>query len=295
MPGGQYTDKAKAAIQTMLDVPAKSDLPEVPVKEVQVNGISILDASGVANIPLARENILGAVAMKPYGAFGIQYADANYNICITRADEANIKAGAHNYRPIVPSNLHIAVFYGLAKAAGSDEKNSLLPLGQYTDAAKAAIRAMLDVPSSSDIPSVPVEDVQINGSSIVNEGIANIPIVQSRGQTGAVRINYRGLTFHNDPFDSSLPKVLGIDAASLTACKQGTSWWDPLTPQVQHAAAFYGLAEAAGDTTQSQSSNVLGQYTDEAKAAIRTMFGLDDASIIDIVQTGLPAVEGVLW
>lgn len=39
----------------------------------------------------------------------------------------------------------------------------------------------------------------------------------------------------------------------------------------QHEAAFYGLAKASGDTTQSQSSNPVGTYTDNAKTAISTM------------------------
>ena len=32
-------------------------------------------------------------------------------------------------------------------------------VGEYTDEAKAAIQAMLDVPSTSDIPTVPVQSV----------------------------------------------------------------------------------------------------------------------------------------
>ena len=37
---------------------------------------------------------------------------------------------------------------------------------------------------------------------------------------------------------------------------------------------FYGLAKAAGDTTQASSGNPVGTYTEEAKAAIRAMLGI---------------------
>ena len=44
---------------------------------------------------------------------------------------------------------HKSTFYGLAKAAGADEKNSTLPVGQYTDNAKASIKAMLGIQDGS--------------------------------------------------------------------------------------------------------------------------------------------------
>ena len=54
----------------------------------------------------------------------------------------------------------------------------------------------------------------------------------------------------------------------------------PLVPGLQHESVFYGLATAAGDTTQSQSNNAVGTYTTEAKAAIQTM--LDAPSNADL-------------
>lgn len=64
---------------------------------------------------------------------------------ILPANSTQIKDETHNYRPITPAKQHESTFYGLAKAAGSDEKNSTLPVGQYTDAAKIAIQKMLGV------------------------------------------------------------------------------------------------------------------------------------------------------
>lgn len=47
--------------------------------------------------------------------------------------------------PVVPFNQHESAFYALAKAAGHDEKNSTLPVGEYTEEAKIAIQKMLGI------------------------------------------------------------------------------------------------------------------------------------------------------
>lgn len=57
-------------------------------------------------------------------------------------------------------------------------------------------------------------------------------------------------------------------------------------------STFYGLAKAAGDTTQSQSSNAVGTYTDEAKAAIQNMFGLND--MVDELTDEILYLDGVI-
>lgn len=55
--------------------------------------------------------------------------------------------------------------------------------------------------------------------------------------------------------------------------KPGTSNYLPIVPSNQHAAAFYGLAKAAG-VDMASSSNAVGEYTDEAKKAICEMLGI---------------------
>lgn len=71
------------------------------------------------------------------------------------ADSSTIKsAGTGNYptfRPIVPRYQHEAVFYGLAKVAGADEKNSTNAVGTYTDTAKTAIKSMLGVQDGLEV------------------------------------------------------------------------------------------------------------------------------------------------
>lgn len=57
------------------------------------------------------------------------------------------------------------------------------------------------------------------------------------------------------------------------AIKTGSDQYRPIVPYNQHQSSFYGLAKAAGDTTQASSDNAVGTYTDDAKTAIRNMIG----------------------
>lgn len=117
-----------------------------------------------------------------------------------------------------------------------------------------------------------VDDVHINGTSIVDaNGVANIPNASSDGP-GVVRINAdRGITLYGT-------NSLQINAATSGQVKNGGTGMLPLTPYHQHEATFYGLAKAAGDTTQSASANAVGTYTEAAKTAIRAMLGVTDSA-----------------
>lgn len=114
---------------------------------------------------------------------------------------------------------------------------------------------------------VPVQDVQVNGTSILDaQGVANVPIASSSA-LGVIKLNATyGIT-------KSQSGELTINPANLNTVKAGASTTYPIVPSHQSESTFYGLAKAAGDTTQSQSSNFVGIYTDEAKAAINNMLG----------------------
>lgn len=123
------------------------------VNDVQVNGVSVLDAQGVADIPIAGSGVLGLV--KP-AAMGIT-VNASGEIYTSKANSSQVKAGTAQYVPIVPTNQHEAAFYGLAKAAGdSTQSASANSVGNYTDAAKSAISTMLNgsVAVSGTTPSI---------------------------------------------------------------------------------------------------------------------------------------------
>lgn len=81
---------------------------------------------------------------------------------------------------------------------------------------------------------------------------------------------------------------IGVLLAPNSIIKQGTetSWAVPVSGA--GAAAFYGLAKAAGDTTQAQSSNAVGTYTTAAKTAIQGMLDVPSNDALAAMNT-LPA------
>ena len=109
----------------------------------------------------------------------------------------------------------------------------------------------------------PVDDVQINGTSILENGVANVPLANANAY-GVGKVGSKGITIDSNG-------VFAIVRASSSQIKSGSNGTAPVTTYVQHEAAFYGLAKSAGDTTQSQSSNAVGTYTEEAKSAISDM------------------------
>lgn len=69
---------------------------------------------------------------------------------------------------------------------------------------------------------------------------------------------------------------LFLSRADVSEIKAATSTVLPIVPSHQHESVFYGLAKAAGDSTQAASSNSVGNYTDGAKQAIKSMLGIED-------------------
>lgn len=110
-----------------------------------------------------------------------------------------------------------------------------------------------------------ITDIQIDGTSIVNNNIATIPLATS-SSFGIIKVG-NGLQFDNNQ------KVV-VSAASSGKIKTGTDSNFPIVPVRQHESVFYGLAKAAGDSTQEASSNAVGTYTDSAKTAIQNMLNV---------------------
>lgn len=141
---GEKGDTGDTYSLTQQDKEDIAGLVDTPVDDVQINGTSIVE-NGVAEIPIASAT-----------AFGIVKTGTNLGVKITgtgilvsnKASDSEVKYGTHQYNVITPFIQHSATFYGLAKAAGADEKNSTLPVGQYTESAKSAISSMLNAPES---------------------------------------------------------------------------------------------------------------------------------------------------
>ena len=119
----------------------------------------------------------------------------------------------------------------------------------------------IDLSNYATLNDIP--DIQINGISIVNNGVATIPYATDSSY-GLIQPG-NGLTIRQNQ--------LVLSSASETAVKTGIETRQALVPARTNAIAFYGLAKAAGDETQAASDNAVGTYTDNAKAAIRNMIG----------------------
>lgn len=132
------------------------------------------------------------------------------------------------------------------------------------------------------LTDVMMKDVQIDGTSLLNNGVATIPI-GSWNRFGVYKANADyGITINGD-FG-----ILQLAAPTDNEIKAGSSIYKTNNLSQQHASVFYGLAKAAGDSTQSASSNAVGTYTAEAKAAIQSMLGID--TILGNIETLLAAI-----
>jgi hypothetical protein len=75
--------------------------------------------------------------------------------------------------------------------------------------------------------------------------------------------------------------MLFTSPANLEEIKAGTNTNRPIVSAHEHEATFYGLAKAAGDSTQASSNNAVGTYTANAKLAINNMLGTAPLSYVD--------------
>ena len=228
------------------------------LSDVQVNSTSIVN-NGIASIPIATANDFSGYRLVQINTSnGITIASDNC-LSIVRAQESDAKAGNNAYKVCTPYWEHYYTFYGLAKAAGdSTQSASSNTVGTYTNEAKAAIQSMLGISSI---------DVQINGTSIVSNGVANIPLANDSTYGVIKTTQSYGITVVSDG-------ILRTVQASDSQIKGGTNGWLMVPIAKQHQSVFYGLAKAAGDSTQVSSSNAVGTYTDSAKTAIKNMLGI---------------------
>lgn len=116
-----------------------------------------------------------------------------------------------------------------------------------------------------------VSDVQINGTSVVTDGVAEIPIA-ANDSLGVVKVigdaTYTGIGVNRG--------LLYVVKATYANIKSEDSDNRPIVPSNQHAATFYGLAKVAG-YDEKLSTLPVGKYSDEAKVAIQKMLGIYEA------------------
>ena len=114
------------------------------------------------------------------------------------------------------------------------------------------------------IPTISVTDVQIDGTTILNNGVANIPKA-STSTYGVVKIG-EGLNLNVNK--------LVTNQATDVFLKGGTNTYRVITPYNQHQSVYYGLSKLAGVDLASATVTV-GTYPDSSKQAIQKLFGLD--------------------
>lgn len=132
-----------------------------------------------------------------------------------------------------------------------------------------------------------VQDVQVNGVSVLSDGVANVPVATTTSKLGLVQLNsLYGITAFGNGF-------IGINKADGNMIKAGTDNNRPIVPSNNNAATFYGFAKAAGDATQSASSNTVGQYTESAKSAISEM--LNGSVTVSGTTPTINALPGVRY
>lgn len=130
-----------------------------------------------------------------------------------------------------------------------------------------------------------VTDVTVNGVSVLDGGVAKIPIA-SGITAGVVKVNVaKGINMTDGE--------LNIVSPTDNIIKSGTDSSRAVKIYTQHKSVFYGLAKASGDTTQSQSSNPVGTYTDSAKASIKAMLGIGGESQTITVSDTEPVISAV--
>ena len=129
-------------------------------------------------------------------------------------------------------------------------------------------------------------DIQINSTSIVSNGIANIPIA-AIGTLGAV-------SWDGDyGISANASGRIYVNKATSTQIPLGTAQYRPIVPYNQHESVFYGLAKAAGDTYQASSSNSVGNYEEPARSKISEM--LNAPTTITASSVNIGAFPGVRY
>lgn len=161
---------------------------------------------------------------------------------------------------------------------------SVVVSGSY-DSTNKKIVLVLESGSTIDVPvgdlvSGLVNDVQIDGTSIVNNGVANVPIA-THDTTSPASTGHLGVVKGRQALGTYIAQdgAVAIYPSVATLVKTGTDNSRPLTSKLADATAFYGLAKVAGDTTQQNyavddATYGIGHYTDDAKQAIQQMIGI---------------------
>ena len=204
-------------------------IPAVPVTDVQVNGVSVLN-NGVANVPIGTTTRYGVVS--PSTSYGLQSygSGSSQRIGVLPANDAETNRGIEVYRPIAPARQHASAFFGLAKAAGADMGSmSSTTVGVYPVAQKSAIHTMLN------------GSVSVTGTTPAITALPGIRYVC--GEVATLTVNLPASGIIDVVFESgSTATVLTINPAS----GQTVRWTNGFDPTSLDANTVYEINVADG-------------------------------------------------
>ena len=113
-----------------------------------------------------------------------------------------------------------------------------------------------------------IKDVQVAGTSVVENGIANVPMAGSN-KLGTVMIDL------GYGVGTNAQGKLYLYKAGESTIKVGTNNYQAIVPVTQHHSTFYGLSKAAGVDLANETVT-LGTYPETSKTAIKAMLGVQD-------------------
>lgn len=254
--GQGVTDKTWSADKILRSI------PEVSVKDVKIDGSSVVDNQGSANIPKADVSTFGVMRAPNPVSSGLQMDPLGY-LKTTEANISQVQGGTNEYRVIVPDNQHEAVFFGLAKAAGRDLKDVRnVTVGQYPENAKTAIRNMLGVAGGSG---------DLDQKADKTDTVLNTTL--SRGRNTSSSVGTASVAFGTNVIASGLnSQAFGSDtqATNTTAHAEGNG--TRATGPSAHAEGDFTYSESTGSHAEGTSTHATS-YASHAEGSMTTASG----------------------
>lgn len=283
---GKLNSSLKGVANGLAELDANGKIPSAQLPSYVDD---VLEYAGTSNFPATGESdkiYVDTTTNKTYRWSGSAYTIIGSDLALGETSSTAYRGdrGKDAYNHATDANkVSAASSSGLYKIAVTSEGH----IASVTSVSKSDIVSL-------GIADSPVTDVQINSTSIVNQGVVNIPWATA-STAGVVKVNALfGTSMRSDPNQDTIM----ISKATADTIKSGQQSYQPIVPSYQHYAVFYGLAKAAGDATQEATSvtpsTEIGTYTDDAKTAIRTMLG---AGTYNKPSGGIPAtdlVDGLL-
>ena len=315
-------DGVSVVVDGIANIPA---IPTVPVTDVQTNGTSILQ-NGIANIPVGNYNTygvfksgygllvnMGALEIQSAGDSNIKSGDDDYYPIVPYRQHTSVFYGLSKVAGVDLKNATVTVgtypdaskqaiqrLFGLDGILGDYESataskayaigETFIYNGKRYRATAAIAQSDVIAPGTNCEPCpISLSDIQINGTSILENGVANIPMATDV-TPGAMKVG-AGLFVQQS---GSTQGQLTVYKAGESDIKAGTQGYKPIVPQRQHMSVYYALAKLAGADMASASGETVGVYPQAQKTAIQTMLGIEaDIPLVETVTGATVSITGM--